>query len=507
MSTTDEMPEESTDPEAPANWPSTTKLPGVTHGEKKNPTPVFHPFAPIADLRPADYNPRFLEDGAFERLKASINKWGIIKPVILNGDGTLLAGHQRIKSLQAIGWNSCPAVQLDTHADMNSEVLFNLLHNRVETDASIVTVPPGECRDEWEWIAWEDIVPVERKNAFFCSEIGKMAAFHGAWGSAVINESGHVLVNCDYAVVCYDLHLPMLVWRVRDEDSEQVVKDLGGDYGVYEWSKLNVQGWEQFMIQPKRLRQGVTKRTTGSTTWDQFIIPTIEKDARIVDFGAGHMDYVKALSKDGYKVLGYEPFYVTRGVVKLDIPSIVKHIYALERELRRGGLFDVVVLDSVINGTTSKDYQNWVLTCCNALMRPDGRLVFGTRRLDYELDQEKVKRARGDTTRRPSFLDADNVEVSFQQGLWVTMRYHTQDTLRPVLEQFFHEVEFFERRAAANFWGTCRKPKVLDPEEYRVAIDEEFNMPYVDGYKHDRHGKLLETLMGLVAERNAALAG
>lgn len=479
-----------------------TKLGASTGG----PMPTFHPFHPIGDLRPADYNPRFLEDGAFERLKASLDRWGVIKPVILNGNGTLLAGHQRIKSLQALGWNSVPAVQLSTYANMDAEVLFNLVHNRVETDASKLSVPPGPVRDEWEWIDWEDIQVEERKNAYFCAEIGKMTALHGPWGSAVVNESGHVLINNDYAVVCHDQRLLLLVWRVADADTEQVIADLGGDYGVYEWSKLTVEVSNQHIIQPKRLRKGSTGRTTGSTTWDQFVIPSLSPETRIIDFGAGHMDYATALKKDGYKVWAYEPFFVTRGEVKLDIPSIVKHIFSIEREVKRNGLFDLVVLDSVINGTTSEDYQDWVLATCSALMHENGRMVFGTRRLDYELKQEASEKARTDSTKPPRFLDGTNVEVSYYQGIWVTMRFHTQETLRPILEKFFEEVEFFERRSAANFWGVCTKPKILTESEYLTAFNEEFNMPYPGGFRHGKHDGLVKVLMEKVAERNARMS-
>lgn len=55
------------------------------------------------NLVPADYNPRKINEKSFEILKYSLNKFGIVKPVILNGKNNILtAGHQRTKACKAI---------------------------------------------------------------------------------------------------------------------------------------------------------------------------------------------------------------------------------------------------------------------------------------------------------------------------------------------------------------------------------------------------------------------
>lgn len=45
----------------------------------------FIPSYPLAELRPADYNPRKLDDDKFQLLQESLRKFGVIKPVIING--------------------------------------------------------------------------------------------------------------------------------------------------------------------------------------------------------------------------------------------------------------------------------------------------------------------------------------------------------------------------------------------------------------------------------------
>lgn len=61
----------------------------------------------IADLRPAEYNPRKrLQPGdeEYERLKRSIETFGYVDPIIVNADGTVIGGHQRLFVLQDLGY-------------------------------------------------------------------------------------------------------------------------------------------------------------------------------------------------------------------------------------------------------------------------------------------------------------------------------------------------------------------------------------------------------------------
>lgn len=61
----------------------------------------------ITDLRPAEYNPRkrlHPGDEEYERLKRSIETFGYVDPIIINADGTVIGGHQRLFVLQDLGY-------------------------------------------------------------------------------------------------------------------------------------------------------------------------------------------------------------------------------------------------------------------------------------------------------------------------------------------------------------------------------------------------------------------
>lgn len=83
----------------------------------------------IADLRPADYNPRKIDAAAQKGLTASIERFGAVQPIIVNErTGNVVGGHQRLKSLQALGQAETTVVVIDIDA-MEEKALNVALNN------------------------------------------------------------------------------------------------------------------------------------------------------------------------------------------------------------------------------------------------------------------------------------------------------------------------------------------------------------------------------------------
>lgn len=57
----------------------------------------------VNDLIPQEVNPRKITDNQMSDLKRSINKFNLVEIPAVDYDGTILAGHQRIKALQLLG--------------------------------------------------------------------------------------------------------------------------------------------------------------------------------------------------------------------------------------------------------------------------------------------------------------------------------------------------------------------------------------------------------------------
>lgn len=87
---------------------------------------------PIGDLKPAEYNPRKKlrpGDEEYERLKRSIQTFGYVDPVIVNADGTVIGGHQRLFVLQDLGYTEVDVSVVDLNkAD---EKALNIALNKI----------------------------------------------------------------------------------------------------------------------------------------------------------------------------------------------------------------------------------------------------------------------------------------------------------------------------------------------------------------------------------------
>ena len=86
----------------------------------------------LSELRPADYNPRKAltpEDKEYQDIKRSIEKFGYVDPIIINSDGTVIGGHQRLTLLTDLGYEEADVVVVDL--DKNDEKALNIALNKI----------------------------------------------------------------------------------------------------------------------------------------------------------------------------------------------------------------------------------------------------------------------------------------------------------------------------------------------------------------------------------------
>jgi len=84
---------------------------------------------PITELKQADYNPRKIGSTEMKKLKASIERYGFIDPVIVNQDNTIIGGHQRTEAARQLNLKEVPCVVLDL--DKDSEKELNIALNKI----------------------------------------------------------------------------------------------------------------------------------------------------------------------------------------------------------------------------------------------------------------------------------------------------------------------------------------------------------------------------------------
>ncbi len=455
----------------------------------------FEENYPIADLRPADYNPRRIEPGSFERLKESLAKYGVVKPIILNGNGVLTAGHQRIKAMKEIGIKKVPAILL-RNISLHDEIKFNLFHNSIETSRSYARILNAyQLPFGYSFVQFENYEVGENLNATIVKSINDLYIRYGNWGSVVCDQEGRVILNSDYVLGMARFKEKVLVYKVQG-DGLDLCKLLNENYGNYHYEALNIQPWVQHHCQMSRVKND-EKEALRSTLYETHVLKYLQKQHSAVDFGAGKMAYVKFLQGKGFRIVGYEPYFKKTNSEIL-ISKVVADIDSVYQALTKFGLFDVVVLDSVINSVTSIDYERFVMTTCNALLHPDGTFFMATRCKEsadcrYELTKSTSK------GRIIEFLDENNFSATFRQKVWTMQKFHSKESFLILVGTYFDTMEY--SGSSSQHYAVAKGPKQFSEEDYREALEVEFNMDYPNGFKHNKHKNLVELLMKLVSER------
>ena len=82
----------------------------------------------LADLKIASYNPRKMDDAAYTGLGKSIERFGLMVPIVWNKrSGNIVGGHQRYKCLVEAGEKETDVVVVDL--DGQEEVALNITLN------------------------------------------------------------------------------------------------------------------------------------------------------------------------------------------------------------------------------------------------------------------------------------------------------------------------------------------------------------------------------------------
>lgn len=451
---------------------------------------AFDPCFPLDQVQPAPYNPRAIDQDARDALADSINRLGMLKPLIVSDNGRLIAGHQRTRELQALGFDTAPAFVLPP-ISQSDEIRFNQLHNGsdLEVGDAVSTVPAGPAG------AWREIDPdaidciYRCRNASRKHEILLLLAKYGPWGAAVATEDGTVIVSALYAQCCNILGLPLTVRYVRESDREEITQRFGRQYGRFSYEHLERDTWHQSLTQMYRLRSdGANSR---SRTYETQVLPRITRDMRILDFGAGQMDYARRLAGDGYDITAIEFYLRKPKSAQVDIDRAQQLIDRLCTELTDRGRFDLVVCDSVLNSLDRAWCEQDVLTCLAALCKPGGTvIVSGRAREALDRRQGTVRRAEGHHRLRTAFLDQDGIHAMFAHGGWRYQKHHRFEEVQRLCRDYFgSEYRIFtgEKQEAhgpfrTDSWcAVATNADLLSPDAIRTAVLREFDLPLPGG--------------------------
>ena len=458
---------------------------------------MFSPTFPLSALRAAPYNPRSIDIARASELQRSLRELDVIKAVIAASDGLLLAGHQRRAQLVAMGKTTIPAIILEGAVSPLDQARFNQLHNAIDLDFAVSQICiSGEMNGQgWRWIEPSRIIGQANGYANEKREICELLAKHGPWGNAIVLPDGRVLVGGLYAACCALMRLPLLVRVVPFEKESAICHFFGQSYGTFSYAPVERTPWVQSLAQMHRLRGPKIK----SRTYENLVIPRLFMDGhpnglRVLDFGAGQMDYVRHLRAQGVSIVGFEPYF--RQGSSLDLAAIHRHIEELCNKLRANGLFDLVVCDSVVNSVDSQEAENDVLACLNAFCKPGGTVVWsGRNRDDQRLKSDPKRKLRTGRTTNIGFFDQNGLTALPRAQGWQFQKFHTLVDVEKQAKTFFGDHwEIYSQegrlqrspaksgRSDRPAWGAvATKNRALDRAMVESALKREFDMPLPNG--------------------------
>jgi len=104
----------------------------------------------IAELNPAPYNPRKSDVTQEANLKASLEKFGVVDPIIFNKQtGNIVGGHFRVRELKKLGVEEVDCVILDLSPEDEKELNIRLNANSGSWDMELLEDWDKQDLEEW----------------------------------------------------------------------------------------------------------------------------------------------------------------------------------------------------------------------------------------------------------------------------------------------------------------------------------------------------------------------
>jgi len=236
---------------------------------------------PIKKLKRAKYNPRKISKKELQKLVESIKTYGLVQPIVVNKNYTIIGGHQRVEACRQIGITEVDVYVLDLNDE--AERILNLALNRIS--------------GEWDESALYDLLNgLAEKNRLALTGFDQKELEKLKWKQG--NQINRKLIE-DYIVPPFTiLDTKQGYWQKR---KAEWLLQLG-DSGEGRADNLMSDGL-------KRLAEIHGKNLTGTSIFDPVLCEIMytwyaDRGALILDpFAGGHVRGIVA-SRLGYRYIG-----------------------------------------------------------------------------------------------------------------------------------------------------------------------------------------------------------
>jgi ParB family chromosome partitioning protein len=305
-----------------------------------------------------------------------------------------------------------------------------------------------------------------------------------------------VIISAVYAKAVKLLGFDLYVYRISREKEALAKKYFAEQYGVFSYSHIEKKTYIQSLAQKYRLR-GQTR--SHSTLYEKAVIPYIQKNHSILDFGAGQRDYAKMLQGKGFNIHTIEFFLRKPGKDVIWIEEIRNDFAKIITQLTFYGQYDVVICDSVLNSIDSLEAQKSVLISLSALCKKGGKIFWSGIPLKFK--QLHIDRKNTfDSKESSAFLDEKGFTGNYRYGEWYFQKYHTRNEVEELNSKYFSDrFTLLDRGEASNgelhgssFQVMTINEKKASEKEMIEALNFEFSLPLPGGKRHNLAPTLLE---------------
>lgn len=448
-------------------------------------------YVKFTDIKPAAYNPRKISEVAFEELQGSLRTLGFILPIIVNKDNmTIVAGHQRTKAAKAVGLDCAPAY-LVQNIDIESEILFNQIHNGIEMEPKEHSKFIGKRETDkfYEDLRGEEF-EVKETNAVLVNEMSKLIVKFGDALCAIVCGDEVVFGN-NYIKAAICLNIPIHCYILDGSHKQEFDYYFGKDYGVFCYDHLERKDFVQGLAQPPR---------SGGVKWSVLyrtvVNPMLKKheaekeDFKILDFGCGKALFINKLKKEvGYrKSIGLEFFNHNRVGISIEKGhEMIDKFFAFYKKY---GKFDFTICDAVVNSVNTQKAEDYVFTILNLVTKMGGTICVSGRSKEHMLKNLNMKKSTTDVI-NVKFFDDNGLTGCMFEGQWFYQKFLTKEQVDKIFDKFGFKCEM--RYLKTGYWGFgATKVRELSKEEYIAAVDYEFNLNLPNKQSYNRHEEAKE---------------
>ena len=488
----------------------------------------------VEDLRPSAYNPRKADRERLDLVKLSLSKFGWLLPIYADSEGEILSGHQRHLVAVELGAKQVPVVYvrpLPMERRMGINVLYNRATNDLKKNSSSrdllkllnerqdlierVKAMPDLVVDSPEWY------PVMRLKP---ESVLRLMKSNDKWGEqhAIVMASQLKSNGLPTMPVIVDDKLNVLNGRARltflaqsgtdfvdtvkvssdmSEEIQAMLNYISMDFNLEEryadllrYNSFRRKNQRVQILTPTFLEDMVRYHVPSGNRNAAFHLEDPEHISlwkryygeHVIDFGAGLCDKTDILNNIvGVDCVPFEPFFLADDAETIDTKGARKLCSHFLDRVADGTEFTSVFVSSVLNSVPFYEDRLKIITIISSLCS-ETTTVYASA-ISTESDRWH-NHAHGDVKKghdtssggfpldyEPRIIVAD---ISMKPKV---QKYHTETEWKELWLNGFKYVDTFETAKNGLVQAVCKKPRELDIDKLREALEFEFDLPHPNG--------------------------